>query len=526
MRKIVAESLEESINEGLMSSVKDFFKKIGKFFMATFKGEQVPVMSPINIGILSKEGHLPHGVQFYPSKELIKLEPSLSVLRVTPKVEPFKGKGKMHEAEVAQQHPDPEVPNLDEPEMMRRIRMALRNRSHSTPLLIWGTPGVAKTAIVTGVLKALGDNGTVITLPLATMRRDDWFLPRFVVDEMGFERAEDVPKTWLPVYKKTGDPVKDAKGNDYANRGNGGVLFLDELSRSDKGVTATLLTLVNERHVGEWYLGDKWAIISASNRQDDDPTQPFSASSALCNRFSQINFIAEFKYWKQWATGQKVQNLDKARLRPGQWKKIVTDFEVDPRILNFLEFNKDYAYALDNEATIWASFRTWTNTSKNINAAIEDEMDTNEPLSYDELLKIVASDVGMKAATEFMTFMKLLQKFTTEDIKEVLTDPKKAKMPGAAGKGFDISEANALLSVVCSYTKEHPITPKEWANYNKYLVKLDNGSLATKGFTRMIACNDFINKQLGEITDPKTGKLQDEYVEGYNIFIEKYGKMF
>jgi hypothetical protein len=537
MRIIVPESLDESI----VSNLKDFFKKIGKYFMATFKGEQIPVMSPVNIGLLYKEGKLPKCViGFYPSQELISEEPSLGALKniqsFLSKFSPFKpGKFRTNEALISQTHPDTEMPNVTEPELMRRIRMAIRAGKSGVPLLIWGTPGVAKTAIVEKVLRTIGHNGTVIPLQLSTMNRDDWFLPRVVTDEFGFERAEDMPKTWLPVYKKTGIPDKDAKGNDYANRGNGGILFLDELSRANKAVTATLLTLVNERHMGEWYLGDKWVIISASNRQDDDPSQPFSASTALSNRFSQINFVSEFKHWKQWATHQKIQDPANASLRIGQWKKMIGDFEVDPRILDFIEFNIDKGYALDNESAVWPSWRTWTNTSKNINAAIDDETDSKEPISFNELTKIIASDVGSKAATEFMTFMRLLQTFTQEDIKKVLDDPLKAKMPAKAGKGYEQSESNALISVVCSYTKDKPITPKQWENYNTYLVRLDNGSLAAKGHKMMITINDatvtagspeHINSELGEADDPKTGKKKDRYLKGYEIFVEKYGDIF
>jgi hypothetical protein len=94
------------------------------------------------------------------------------------------------------------------------------------------------------------------------------------------------------------------------------------------------------------------------------------------------------------------------------------------------------------------------------------------------------------------------------------------------GKGYDQAESNALISIVCSYTKDKPITPLEWENYNTYLVRLDNGSLAAKGHKLMIQCNDFINNELGEADDPTTGKKKDKYLKGYEIFVAKYGDIF
>ena len=127
--------------------------------------------------------------------------------------------------------------------------------------------------------------------------------------------------------------------------------------------------------------------------------------------------------------------------------------------------------------------------------------------------------------------MRLLQTFTQADIKQVLSDPMKAKLPAKAGKskdgkGYDQAESNALISIVCSYTKDKPITPQEWENYNTYLVRLDNGSLAAKGHKLMIQCNDFINNELGEADDPTTGKKKDKYLKGYEIFVAKYGSIF
>jgi MoxR-like ATPase len=381
-------------------------------------------------------------------------------------------------------HPDTNVPNIGPEELHRRLRMVIRNKN-ATPLLIWGAPGIAKTAIITQVLQLMGNGqGQVIDFQLSNMSRDDWSLPDYAEDQFGQRRAVDLPKMTLPLYRKTNDAEKNAKGNDIANQGEGGILFFDELSRAEKGVQAVLLKLVNERHLGDWYLGDKWVIVSASNRQDDDPLATYNMSTALASRFSQVNFIPSFESWRQWASGTQKHvsvNANKgdvkdAVLNVGQWKKMIGKMRIDPRILDFIEFNMDFFYTLKPESTIFASPRTWEAATKNINDAIDDETETGQRLSYNELLKIIASDVGVDIATEFMTFMRLLQSFTQNDIREVLSNPEKAKLPTKAGKGYEQSESNALISIICSYTRNKPITPKEWENYNIYLARLDNPS--------------------------------------------------
>jgi len=57
-------------------------------------------------------------------------------------------------------------------------------------------------------------------------------------------------------------------------------------------------------------------------------------------------------------------------------------------------------------------------------------------------------------------------------------------------------------------------------NFAKYLVRLDNGSLATNSFKMIFNVHPYMHKELGEID----GK--DKYLKGYQIFVDKYGELF
>jgi len=503
--KIVRESL---LNEDFSSTLKktksflkNVLKKVGKYFVAFSGDEAIPAVSPVNIGIAYKAGLLPKYVTYVPSVEDIKNDPSLQSLKTDRNVlakrsikESFKAMF-INEAKINLQHPDKNVPNVNTPTLMKRIRMALMDRK-SKPLMVWGAPGIGKTAIVKEILES-SKSGRLIDVPTSKMAPDDWFLPAVDKETM---HAYDIPKSWLPVYKEEpGNHEENSKRDDVANGNGGGIIFLDELSRASGSVQNTCLKLIDERKIGEYIIGSKWAIISASNRAEDDPDSVQNFSKALANRFSQINFVPDFKSWKNWAL-----------------KALV-----DPKIMDFLEFNEEYFYTMETnpEQTIFATPRSWEAASKNLKLALEDAEANKEHLSDSEMSDIVASDVGKDAAVAYVTFLRLLSRYNTEDIKEVFTTPDKAKMPPKKGSGYELSEANALVLVICTSTRNKELSPVEFENFCKYLVRLDNASLATKGIKVMVDIHPNIHMETGEV------KGKDKYKKALDLFVAKYGNV-
>lgn len=75
------------------------------------------------------------------------------------------------------------------------------------------------------------------------------------------------------MYEVTGDAEENARRDEVANRTKGseggGVLFLDEFSRANKGVMDVLMKMLDERMIGGYKLGSKWAVICAGNRIQD-----------------------------------------------------------------------------------------------------------------------------------------------------------------------------------------------------------------------------------------------------------------
>lgn len=514
MRKIVSESVFEfkkrkSLNEGIFRNLGNFikkvFKRVKKFFWLVIGDRAEPVILPVNIGIMVKDGILSPAISYVPNDDDLLLEPGLRTESPKSVIEKRRliTNESLNEARVPLEHPDKNVPNINRDELYMEIEMAIRD-PEGKPLMIWGAPGIGKTEIVKAVLEA-NSKGRLIDVQTSKMAPDDWNLPAIVKMEAGEVKALDIPKSWLPVYKPTGNREIDAKLDRIANGGTededgpGGVIFLDELSRASSSVQNTCLKLIGERIIGDAKLGSKWAIISASNRAGDDPDSVQNFSTALGNRFQQVNYVPDFRSWKEWGMGK-----------------------IDQRILDFLEFNQEYFYNLDDdpEKSIFASPRTWAAASDSIARVMQYAKDKGIRVTVPMLTRAVGKNVGLDIATEFSTFLRLLESFRKEDIEKVFNSPEEAPLPKKAGSGYDQSEANAIISLLVSSTRGRELTPEEFTNFCKYLVRLDNPSLATKGLKMMFDAHKYMHKELGEVPG------HDKYKEGVDIFIEKYKDIF
>ena len=208
----------------------------------------------------------------------------------------------INEVKMANEDPAAKYNVVDTPLLKKRIKMAL-TKPNLAPLLIWGAPGIGKTAILRTVLDELPNGGeySLIVKTLSNETPDNFTLPKYCEIE-GQEKATDVPKDWLPVYKPTGNAAKDQELSDACGKG---LLFIDELSRATSQVLNVILPLVNERIFNGYHLGKGWTIICASNRMEDEQYgEQANIGNALGNRFAQLYYEPTVKTWRQWAETQ------------------------------------------------------------------------------------------------------------------------------------------------------------------------------------------------------------------------------
>jgi MoxR-like ATPase len=543
MKKLVNESLnefllangEEPINEGRMgdflkkakTAVSDMFKKIGNFFVSFYQNKIVPAIAPINIGILVK-GKALKNVGYVPSDEDVQLEPALASLkggkamidRARTEYQQLAAQNKangglkkfesafaewieaLNEEQIKLPYSgEDEVRNVNAEFLVKRILLQMHKPTLMPPL-IWGAPGIGKTAITKAVIRTLGPGHRCIDVQTSKMSPDDWTLPRIgnkmFVDSGGNEvslaEAQDIPKNWLPVYLPSSDPEENARRDDVANQGNGGIIFLDELLRAADEVQNTCLKLVDERIVGDHKLGSKWAIVAASNRTKDDPDKQTEMGSALANRFQHWNFVPTVDEWIEWAKGAKV----------------------DPRIVDFVDFNRDHFYLFDNEQKLNTTPRSWEALSKML-AECQNYGDI--VWTRADLETIVAGTVSSKTVEAFMAFLVLIEKWTPKQIMMLFTDPKKAPKPNKKGNGWDMVQVKALMGAACSATKDRELKPIELENYITYFIDLGNAALSSQALYLIYETHRDIGLNTGDIKDGK----HDKYKKAMDMFRKEYG---
>lgn len=261
------------------------------------------------------------------------------------------------------------APNIDAPdwnssqlEHYLRKTVTLRQNNPGrpqNPLVVWGAPGIGKSSIPKAIIKALNNEEsrmdesrkmTVLVADCSQMTADGFALPtpakqqnietlvasnkeatrlaskyKMDADELQsieYKVSDDAPKTWLPVYKPTGDRKKDEILNALANgavqpiydedgyvtgyekTGSGGILLIDEFLRANQQIFFIVCQLMFEGRYGEYVLGNKWQIVAASNRPSDDKEvrkKYTDAAAAGFNRLARCNFVPSFNEWKLWA---------------------------------------------------------------------------------------------------------------------------------------------------------------------------------------------------------------------------------
>lgn len=245
----------------------------------------------------------------------------------------------------------------------KQISGPLGGHAKVKPYLIWGAPGIGKTAICKQVLKELATakynavNLNLQTISLRGMTIEQWTLPKDntrTIDGVLLRNFGDTPKSWLPVYLKDADPEVNKKRDAFfntckhlANNENGeilaannqeyegGVVFFDEYSRIEPNVQNILMGLSGDYVFGDNYnVASKWGFVYASNRAIDeneaDSENPvYTPTAAQADRFIHITYVPDKAEWLEWAREQD---------------PITHEANVPPFICDFIEASEDYVW--------------------------------------------------------------------------------------------------------------------------------------------------------------------------------------
>ena len=258
------------------------------------------------------------------------------------------------------------------------------------PVFLWGPPGVGKSSVVHQVVNT---RGWVLRDVRASLLDP--------TDLRGIPYVENGQANWAPPSFLPSDPDSE------------GVLFFDELNAAPPLVQASLYQLTLDRRIGEYVLPEGWRIMAAGNRSEDRSVV-FRMPNALANRFTHLDFEADYDDWRSWAVER----------------------EVHPLVTGFLGMRRELLFKMENSERAFPTPRSWE--------IFSDHMKT---LGQVPLLEEVAvGTVGEGAAMEFMGFSE--NAITEKQVNLILKDPQNEMLPKKLGDQY------ALISHLCSRSSE------------------------------------------------------------------------
>ncbi|HWS36172.1 MAG TPA: MoxR family ATPase [Actinoplanes sp.] len=270
------------------------------------------------------------------------------------------------------------------------------------PVLLWGEPGIGKTA----TLHQLADGlGLPLTTVIASVHEPSDFSGLPVVgDDPAVQGVPMAPPDWAVRLVRDGH----------------GLLFLDELSTAPPAVQAALLRVVLERRVGALTLPPGIRIVAAANPRSS-AADGWELSAPLANRFVHL----------QWTFQHEVV----VRGLGGTWPRALLPRLDDERlpeavalarraVCGFLDARPTLVHRLpDSESRRggpWPSPRSWDMTLRLVAFA------TAAGVSREVLSMLVRGTVGDGPGLELLAF---LDRLDLPDPETLLADPHTTPLP-------------------------------------------------------------------------------------------------
>jgi hypothetical protein len=260
------------------------------------------------------------------------------------------------------------------------------------PVMMWGAPGLGKSAIV---FQLGAEQGRKVIEYRANLR-------------------EPVDVRGIPVPDLTTGTTRWLVPEDLPNAerdGEFGYLFLDEINTASPQMMAVLFGLVLDRRIGDYVLPAGWQIIAAGNRVSDRAAAQ-RMPTALRNRFSHLTVLPDVNAWAAWATAN----------------------DVAPEMVAFVRLRRELIHRMprgDENAFP---------TPRSLTAAAEF---VDEP-SISLRQKLFAMHVGNDVAGELNGFIALWR--SLGDLDDIIADPENAKVPTEPSQLYAVCTGLARLA--------------------------------------------------------------------------------
>ncbi|MGW1060821.1 AAA family ATPase [Micromonospora rubida] len=270
------------------------------------------------------------------------------------------------------------------------------------PVLLWGEPGIGKTAALTQLAASLD---LPLTTVIASVHEPSDFSGLPVVgDDPATQGVPMAPPDWAVRLVRAGR----------------GLLFLDELSTAPPAVQAALLRLVLERRVGARRLPPEVRIVAAANPRSS-AADGWELSPPLANRFVHLQWAYDHQVVVRglggtWATAPLPQ-LDPSRLPEAvafARRAVCGLLTARPALVHRLPNTEA------RRGGAWPSPRTWEMTLRLVAFA------TAAGTSREVLSMLVRGAVGDGPGLELLAS---LDRMDLPDPEALLADPEGADLP-------------------------------------------------------------------------------------------------
>ena len=260
------------------------------------------------------------------------------------------------------------------------------------PLMVWGSPGIGKSAI----FKEAATKHGIGFIDVRLAQREP-------VDIRGLPVPVENGVKWV---------VSSEWPRDFKSKG---IILFDEITAADRSLQVAAYEFILDRRLGDFYkVPDGWYICAAGNKVSDRAVAT-TMSSALANRFMHVELAEDAECWVSWAMASGVH----------------------PSVIGFIRFRPVclFRQSGENLERGWPSPRAWERVGRMV-----------ELLGGDEALlrTAVYGLVGEKAGLEFMAFHSANMHF--DDVRAMLVDPSALiRIPESAEGRFALCSATAYL---------------------------------------------------------------------------------
>ncbi|MFH9085670.1 AAA family ATPase [Streptomyces sp. NPDC017673] len=270
------------------------------------------------------------------------------------------------------------------------------------PVLLWGEPGIGKTAALTQLAHSLG---LPLTTVIASVHEPSDFsgLP-IVGDDPAEQGVPMAPPQWAVELVRAGR----------------GLLFLDELSTATPAVQAALLRVVLERKVGALQLPQGVRIVAAANPRAS-AADGWELSPPLANRFVHLHWVHDPEVVVR-GLGGVWPRAELPRLVPERLPDAVA--HARRAVCGFLRARPTLIHRLPSTETrrgaAWPSPRSWDAALTLL------AFGTAASVSREVLALLVRGAVGDGPGLELLAH---LDRMDLPDPESLLADPASAELP-------------------------------------------------------------------------------------------------